>query len=242
VRPKRPRRSRSCIVDGSKIPNTILRLVASVAEIERLRVPVVEQDWPQAETIAAELRDRTGINTIAVPLNCINREDPVWLEAPFLVTTPYCRNALTAIEHSKPIVEATLASETVRELKDCMREGELTVVVANDGIAARLRPFLQRAQNGNGDGITIATAEDPAHLANDTKRARMVFMWPGTPQWAEESIAARTPVRPLHCLSEETLTRVRAAILDAAVARERDVIWRESTTPTANAIPTTTSV
>jgi hypothetical protein len=56
----------------------------------------------------------------------------------------------------------------------------------------------------------------------------MVFLWPGTPQWAEESIAARTPVRPLHCLSEETLARVRAAILDAAVARERDTIWRES--------------
>jgi DNA-binding transcriptional regulator YhcF (GntR family) len=224
--------------------NTILRLVTSVAEIERLRVPVVEQDWPQAETIAAELRDRTGINTVAVPLNCINRDDPVWLEAPFLVTTPYCRNALAAVDHSKPIVEATLASETVRELKECMSEGELTVVVANDGIASRLRPFLQRAQNGdgNGEGITIATAEDPAHLANDTKRARMVFMWPGTPQWAEESIAARTPVRPLHCLSEETLTRVRAAILDAAVARERDVIWRESSTSSPAPIPTTTSV
>ncbi len=222
--------------------NTILRLVTSVAEIERLRVPVVEQDWPQAETIAAELRDRAGINTVAIPLSCINKDDAVWMEAPFLVTTPYCRSALLAVDHSKPIVEATLASETVRELKECMQDGELTVVVANDGIASRLRPFLQRAHNGgNGDHITIATAEDPGHLANDTKRARMVFLWPGTPQWAEESIAARTPVRPLHCLSEETLTRVRAAILDAAVARERDIIWRESATTTTTS-PTMTSV
>lgn len=214
--------------------NTILRLVTSVAEIERLRIPVVEQDWPQAETIAAELRERAGINTIAVPFNSLNREDVVWTEAPFVVTTPYCRNALLALDHDKPLVEATLASETVRELKDCMREGELTVVVANAGIASKLRPFLQRTGNGHGDeGITIATAEDPALLTHDTKRARMVFLWPGTPQWAEESIAARTPVRPLHCLSEETLTRVRAAILDAAVARERDVIWRESATTTS---------
>jgi DNA-binding transcriptional regulator YhcF (GntR family) len=219
--------------------NTILRLVTSVAEIERLRIPVVEQDWPQAETIAAELRDRAGINTVAVPLNCVNREDAVWTESPFIVTTPYCRAALLAVDPTKPTVEATLAPDTVRELKDCMREGELTVVVANDGIATRLRPFLQRAQHGgngsdtDGDTITIATADDPAHLTNDTKRARMVFLWPGTPQWAEESIAARTPVRPLHCLSEETLTRVRAAILDAAVARERDVIWRESATTTS---------
>jgi GntR family transcriptional regulator len=218
--------------------NTILHLVTSVAEIERLRVPVVEQDWPQAETIAAELRERAGINTVAIPFNSIGRDDAIWTEAPFVVTTPYCRNALLAIDNSKPVVEATLASETVRELKECMREGELTVVVANDGIASRLRPFLQRNGNGNGGGeaITIATAEDPAHLAHDTMRARMVFLWPGTPQWAEESIAARTPVRPLHCLSEETLARVRAAILDAAVARERDVIWRES------AATTTTSV
>ena len=215
--------------------NTILRLVSSVAEIERLRVPVIEQDWPQAETIAAELRDRAGINTVAIPLSHINREDPLWTEAPFLVTTPYCRTALLGVDHSKPIVEATLATETVRELKECMRQGELTVVVANDGIAERLRPFLLRAQNGNSEAITIASAEDPAHLANDTKRARMVFLWPGTPQWAEESIAARTPVRPLHCLSDETLTRVRAAILDAAVSRERDAIWRESAS-----IPTTT--
>jgi DNA-binding transcriptional regulator YhcF (GntR family) len=217
--------------------NTILRLVSSVAEIERLRVPVIEQDWPQAETIAAELRDRAGINTVAVPINTINREDSIWTEAPFIVTTPYCRSALHALDNTKQIVEATLASDTVRELKDCMRQGELTVVVANDGIAARLRPFLERAQNGSGETITIASAEDPAHLAHDTKRARMVFLWPGTPQWAEESIAARTPVRPLHCLSDETLTRVRAAILDAAVARERDAIWRESAaTTTTNAL------
>jgi DNA-binding transcriptional regulator YhcF (GntR family) len=226
--------------------NTILRLVTSVAEIERLRIPVVEQDWPQAETIAAELRERAGINTVAVPLNCVNREEAVWTEAPFIVTTPYCRGALQAIDASKATVEATLAADTVRELKDCMREGELTVVVANDGIASRLRPFLQRAQHGNGsednEGITIATADDPAHLTNDTKRARMVFLWPGTPQWAEDSIAARTPVRPLHCLSEETLTRVRAAILDAAVARERDVIWRESANPNTNTNTAQTAV
>lgn len=210
--------------------NTILHLVTSVAEIERLRVPVVEQDWPQAETIAAELRERAGINTVAIPFSSIAREDAVWMEAPFVVTTPYGRNAVHAIDPSKHVVEATLASETVRELKECMRHDELTVVVANDGIAARLRPFLQRTSNGNGgtESITIATAEDPAHLEHDTKRARMVFLWPGTPQWVEDSIAARTPVRPLHCLSEETLTRVRAAILDAAVARERDIIWRES--------------
>ena len=214
--------------------NTILRLVTSVAEIERLRIPVVEQDWPQAETIAAELRERAGINTVAVPINCVNKEDAVWTDAPFVVTTPYCRASLVGVDSTKQVVEATLASETVRELKDCLREGEVTVVVANDGVASRLKPFLQRAANGNGTaGITIATADDPAHLANDTKSARIVFLWPGTPQWAEDSIAARTPVRPLHCLSEETLTRVRAAILDAAVARERDVIWRESATTTS---------
>src|SRR5690606_30964180 len=126
--------------------------------------------------------------------------------------------ALAAIEGNKPIVEATLAAETVRELKECMRQGDLTVVVANNSMAERLRPFLQRTRDNGSNGITIATADDPAHLTNDTRRARMVFVWPGTPQWAEESIAARTPVRPLHCLSEETLARVRGAILDAAVA------------------------
>jgi GntR family transcriptional regulator len=214
--------------------NTILDLVTAVAEIERLRVPVIEQDWPQTETIAAELRERAGINATPIPLASLSSEDAIWSEAPFVVTTPYCRNAVVALDNGKPIVEATLSPETVRDLKDKIREGELAIVVSNDSVAAKLRPFILRGHHfGNGGSqIVIVTAKDATQLASDTRSARNVFLWPGAPAWVENAVAGR-PVRTLNCISDETLARVRAAILDAAIAHERDSIWRESSTVTS---------
>lgn len=215
--------------------NTILHLVTAVAEIERLRIPVVEQDWPQAETIAAELRDRAGINATPLPLASLSRDDPSWTDAPFAVTTPYCRSSVVALDNTKPVVEATLAPDTVRELRDKLQEGELAIIVANDSVAVKLRPFITRGQHlGDENQIAIVTAVDPNQLASDTRNARNVFLWPGAPAWVDDVLSARVPVRSLNCISDETLTRVRAAILDAAIARERDIIWREA----ANGNPT----
>ena len=217
--------------------NTILHLVTAVAEIERLRIPIIEQDWPQAETIAAELRERAGINAVPTPLAALSRDDTTWGDAPFVVTTPYCRSAVAAFDNAKPIVEATLSPETVRELKEKLHEGELAVVVANDSVACKLRPFIMRGHHfGNGNQIVIVTAQDPAQLVSDVRNARHVFLWPGAPTWVEESIATRVPVRALNCISDETLTRLRAAILDAAIARERDIIWREAATVTTSSV------
>ncbi len=218
--------------------NTILHLVTAVADIERLRVPVVEHDWPQAETIAAELRERAGINATPVALSALSRDDPAWLESPFVVTTPYCRNAVLNLDGNKPIVEATLSPDTVRELKDKIGEGELAIVVADETVAAKLRPFILRGHHfGNGDSqISIVTATAPAQLSAETHNARNVFLWPGAPAWVHEAISSRVPVRSLNCISEETLTRVRAAILDAAIARERDIIWREAATTTMSSV------
>ena len=224
--------------------NTILNLVTSVAEIEKLRIPVVEQDWPQAETIAAELRERAGVNAIAVPMSALSREDSLWQDAPFVVTTPYCRGVVVSLDASKPVVEATLSQETVRELRDKIPEGELAIVVANDSIAAKLRPFILRGHHfGNGNSkITIVTAVDASQIATETQNARNVFLWPGAPGWVQDAVPAQAPVRALNCISEETLTRVRAAILDAAIARERDIIWRESANTPASQYLTTSSV
>lgn len=213
--------------------NTILHLVTAVAEIERLRIPVVEQDWPQAETIAAELRARAGINTVPVPLNGLSRDDSLWHEAPFVVTTPYCRNAVLALDSGKPIVEATLSQDTVRELREKIVEGELAIVVSDESVATKLRPFILRGQhfsNGatKGSEIVIVSAQDPAQLTAETRNAINVFLWPGTPSWVEDAIGKQALVKSLNCISDETLTRTRAAILDAAIARERDVIWREA--------------
>jgi DNA-binding transcriptional regulator YhcF (GntR family) len=217
--------------------NTILHLVTAVAEIERLRIPVIEQDWPQAETIAAELRERAGINATPTPLSALTRDDTTWGDAPFVVTTPYCRGSVVALDSGKPIVEATLSPETVRDLKDKLHEGELAIVVANDSVASKLRPFILRGHHfGNGNQILIITANDPAQLAADTRNARHVFLWPGAPGWVEDSVGGRVPVRALNCISEETLTRIRAAILDAAIARERDTIWREAATITTSSV------
>ncbi|MGQ0560614.1 MAG: GntR family transcriptional regulator [Gemmatimonadota bacterium] len=227
--------------------NTILHLVTAVAEIERLRVPVIEQDWPQAETIAAELRERAGINATPVPLSALMREDAAWLEAPFVVTTPYCRGSVLSFDGAKPLVEATLSQETVRELRDKIREGELAVIVANESIAAKLRPFILRGHHfGSGSGkIAIVTAGGPAQVASETEGAHNVFLWPGAPAWVQDAIGSRATLRALNCISDETLARVRAAILDAAIARERDVIWREAstaTTPAQQPLLTTSTV
>lgn len=215
--------------------NTILHLVTAVADIERLRIPVIEQDWPQAETIAAELRERAGINAAATPLASLEADDPQWHEAPFVVTTPYCRGTVVAADPSKPVVEATLSQDTVRELRDKIREGELAIVVANESVATKLRPFILRGHHfGNGGSqISIVTASDASQLATDTQNARNVFLWPGAPSWVEDAVTSGAPVRTLNCISEETLSRVRAAILDAAIARERDIIWREANGATA---------
>ena len=209
--------------------NTILQLVTAVAEIERLRIPVVEQDWPQAETIAAELRERAGVNAVPMPLSSLARDDSAWIEAPFVVTTPYCRGPVVGIDNSKPVVEATLSQDTVRELRERITDGLIAIVVANDSVASKLRPFMLRGQHfGNGKHIAVITAINPQQLTSDTRVAQHIFLWPGTPAWAENALSARGPVRSLNCISEETLTRVRAAILDAAIAHERDAIWREA--------------
>lgn len=220
--------------------NTILHLVSAVAEIERIRIPVVEQDWPQSETIAAELRARAGINASPVPLNSYTREDAAWLEAPFVITTPYCRNNVLALDGAKQIVEATLSQDTIRELREKISDGPLAIVVTNENIAAKLRPFILRGHHlGNGHAVLIVTADDPVQLASETRNARNVYVWPGVPAWVESAIR-HAPVHSVNCISDETLARVRAAILDAAIARERDIIWREAAT--ASVVPTTTSV
>lgn len=217
--------------------NTILHLVTAVAEIERLRIPVIEQDWPQAETIAAELRERAGINAAPVPLSALSRDDGSWAEAPFVVTTPYCRGSVVAIDNSKPIVEATLSQNTVRELREKIHEGDLAIVVSNESIAEKLRPFIMRGHHfGNGNAIHIVTATDPGQLSAETQSVRNVFLWPGAPSWVEDTVSSHAAVRSLNCISDETLARVRAAILDAAISRERDVIWHEGTTVTTSSV------
>lgn len=218
--------------------NTILHLVTAVAEIERLRIPVIEQDWPQAETIAAELRDRAGINATPLPMASLSREEPSWIDAPFAVTTPYCRSSVVAIDPGKPVVEATLSPDTVRELRDKLHNGEVAIVVANDSVATKLRPFIMRGHHlDDGNQIDIVTAGDPSQVASDTRNAHHVFLWPGAPTWVDDVLSPRVPVRTLNCISDETLTRVRAAILDAAIARERDIIWREAANTTSPTIP-----
>lgn len=224
--------------------DTILHLINSVAEIERILIPVVEQDWPQAETIAAELRERAGVNAAPIPLNSLARDDQAWTDAPFVVTTPYCRGAVLSLDGAKPVVEATLSQDTVRELRDKIHAGQLAIIVANENIASKLRPFILRGHHfGNGGQIHIVTASDPSQLATETKSADTVFLWPGVPAWVEAAVARSVPVRAINCISDETLARVRAAILDAAIARERDIIWREAaTTATVPGSTTTNAV
>ncbi len=200
---------------------TILQLVTAIAELERLRLPVVECDHGQADALAAELRDRLGVRATPVVMSEIRADDPVLAEAPVLVTTPYHYYELAAMLPGRPIIEATLSPELVAELGLRVAQGPL-VIVAADGPAV---PKIRRALDHcgimvDGEAVRVVGVADRAGLAEVARGARSLFLWPGAPRWVEEALPAGVErYRPRQSVSKDSLARIRAAILDAAIRR-----------------------
>lgn len=96
---------------------TILRFVAAVSEIERMRIPVVECTWAQADAIAAELRQRLHLHATAYLLDELRPSDPVLAEAPVVVTTPYHGAEFALLAPGQAFIEATLAPDVLSELR-----------------------------------------------------------------------------------------------------------------------------
>ncbi len=201
---------------------TILRLITAVAEVERQTIPVIECDAAQTETIAAELRQRLSVNATSAVLQGDGSE-PVINGAPFLVTTPYHRGEVASRWPDRPLVEVTLSMEAVRELRNRIEQGPLAIIVATETIAHKLTRAVERGQltrrNAN---ISVIVAQQPSQLTQTVNGYRTVFLWPGTPHWAREALNRAECVAPVHCLSEDSIARVRSAVLDAAIKRAHE--------------------
>lgn len=211
---------------------TILRLVTAVAEVERQPIPVLECDGAQTETIAAELRLRLGINVVPTTIDSDTVESTV-SASPFIVSTPYHRGEIVKRWPDRPLVEVTLSIEALRELKARIDQGPLAIIVASEVIAAKLNRAVERGQIARRNGqINIVVARQPSQLAQAIGTHRTVFLWPGTPQWARESLSRAECITPLYCLSDDSIARVRSAVLDAAIRRAHEPPPREDfTTP-----------
>jgi GntR family transcriptional regulator len=208
---------------------TILRLITAVAETERQPIPVIECDLAQSETIANELRQRLGINATPTVLQA-EATDLNVVNAPLLITTPYHRSEVAQRWPSRPIVEVTLALEAMRELRTRVEQGPLAIVVASETIARKLSRAVDRGQLANhGSKPHVVVAHHPAQVLQQTNGYRAVFLWPGTPHWAREALNRADCINPTNCLSDDSITRVRSAVLDAAIRRAHEPVREEFT-------------
>lgn len=208
---------------------TILRLITAVAETERQPIPVIECDLAQSETIANELRQRLGINATPTVLQA-ETTDLTIPNAPLLITTPYHRSEVAQRWPGRPIVEVTLALEAMRELRARVEQGPVAIVVASETIARKLSRAVERGQLTNHSSRPfVVVAHHPAQVLQQTNGYRAVFLWPGTPNWAREALNRSDCIFPTNCLSDDSITRVRSAVLDAAIRRAHEPVREEFT-------------
>jgi len=208
---------------------TILRLITAVAEIERMALPVVECDEAQAETLSGELRQRLSLNAVPLVIGH-NGWESAFNDVPFVITTPYHRNEVAARSGDRPIVEVTLSVEAVREL-NFSGTGSLCLVVASQTIGQKISRALERGQLvPQSRTVTVVCARHTAQLLEETVTAEGIFLWPGTPQWARDALRGRPCISPVNCLSEESVARVRSAVLEAAIRRAHDRARNEDAT------------
>lgn len=196
--------------------HTILRLITAVAEVEQRRIPVIDDDWSQAEAVAHELRERLSIKAVPYLLDEVRNDESVLSTAPFLVTNPYHRTALA--EGGTVVVETTLASRTFQELRRRARGGRVLLVVPSQSVAERLRRALDQGQllPASAQAEVLAGTNRDELLAA-AARAQCVFVWPGTPRWVSQELKAFDCIVPIQSLSSHTIARVRQALLDAAI-------------------------
>jgi GntR family transcriptional regulator len=197
----------------------MLRLVGAVAETEQQRIPVVDDDWSQAEAIAHELQDRLSIRAVPFLLDEIRGDESIQKSAPFFVTTPYQRAALGRLTRCT-VVETTLARKTFKELRKRAKEGAVLVIAPTPAVAEQIRRAIGQQQllaSGADARVTVATNRDAILAA--VGDAPCAFLWPGTPPWVARELAHLDCLVPAQFLSDEALVRVRRAILDAAIRR-----------------------
>lgn len=197
---------------------TMLKLIQAVAQVEHQRIPVLEQDGTQAEAIAGEIRDRLNVNAVPMSLQGGEFAEPSFMSAPFLITTPYHGAAVRRLAGARPVVEVSCAREVVDEMQRRAGTGKLLIVAPSPDAADRLRRAVEHGEVVPADVISRVQVEAHVDAARAAAReADAVLIWPGTPQAVERELLAYNPVRPSRCVADDSIVRVRSAILDAAM-------------------------
>jgi hypothetical protein len=196
----------------------ILKILEAVCAVEERRIPVIEADWSQAESLAQELRARLGIRTVPYVVGEIDGADPQIAAAPFLVTTPFQRGRLGSGLGDRPVIELILSRSFLQELRERIDAGSLVIVAPSMSVADQLKVAFERGQLANGTGaVQVIVATEQGKLLPLVRDAECVFLWPGAPTWVLQELDALDCVVPAACISDESLARVRLAILDTAL-------------------------
>jgi len=206
---------------------TILRLINTVSEVERIPLPVVECNWSQAEALAAELRERLEVHAVPCVLEELRAGEPVLADAPAVVTTPYHGSDLALLAPGRAIIEATLAPGLLRQIRDRLTAGRVLVVVDTPIVEHKVRRALAHCDLGPviDDQLQIISATDRAELLAAARNVRTVFLWPGAPQWVDDALLPNVErIRPRRMISDDSLARVQAAILNAALRRAKSAV------------------
>lgn len=201
---------------------SILRMVNAVAELEQVRLPVVECNWSQATAIADELRERLDVQAMPYLLDELRPGDPVLAEAPVLVTTPFHGAELGLLAPRRTIIEVTLVPDVLRSICEHAGKCRLVVVTGNDQLEAKVRRALGHCADPAGAAAMTVSAEDRPRLIAAVQNAEAVYLWPGTPSWIEEVLPASCRrIRPSRTIAKNSILRIQTALLDAALRRAR---------------------
>ena len=196
----------------------MIRLLGAVATVEKRAIPVIESDWSQAEVLAAELRERLGVRTVAVLASQLDPHDRFIADAPFFVTTPFQRHAVAQVAHERTVVQLILARDMLDQIAKSLDRGSVLIIAPSEEVAGKVRAGIERGLLPDRSGrARILVPGDPQRLLEAARSAPCVFLWPGTPGWVVRSLENIDCVIPGRCISEESLGIVRRAILDSAM-------------------------
>lgn len=211
---------------------TMLRLIQAVAYVERQPIPIIERDATQAEAIADELGSRLGIQAFPVILDDFDPGDPAVASAPFFVTTPYHGAAVRRQAGQRAVVEVSCAREFAEEMQRRANAGRLLIIAPSSDTAERLRRAVRHGEIVPSDIASRVTVESEREAAlHAAREADAILIWPGTSHDVERELASYNPVTPSRCVSDDSVVRVRSAVLDAAM---RALATAELSTPSGD--------
>jgi DNA-binding transcriptional regulator YhcF (GntR family) len=203
--------------------SAILHLVGAVAAVERLRLPVVEEEPTFAEALAAELRDRLGVRAVAVTVAELGADRGLLEEAPALVATPYHVERVAQLAGGATVIEARMAPDILRELRRLALAGRVLIATASDAMAARVRGAVQHTlPRETTTRLEVLPAAQLLERVAANGAGMAAYLWPGTPQRLQHALPQGVKaVAPERILSQDCLDGVRSAVLEAALRRAR---------------------